>query len=211
MIKNSTKAKPDIECILRTLKNLYPTAKTALDYAKPHELLFAVILSAQTTDKQVNKVTKALFQKYKNLEDFAMVDISVFEKDISSIGLYKSKAKSIVNAAKAIVENHKGIVPKSMSELVALPGVGRKTANVVLGELYGIYEGIAVDTHVKRLAQKYGLSIYSDPIKIEKDLMKIIPQKEWREFTLRMIQYGRDYCPANCKNCPNCPLWKCVK
>ena len=210
MNNNSLRIKSQIKCILDTLENLYPTIETALSYKTPHELLFAVILSAQTTDLQVNKVTKTLFKKYKKIEDYAKVDVFDFQKDISSIGLYRAKAKNIIASAKMLLDKHNGKVPREMDELIMLPGVGRKTANVVLSALYGINEGIAVDTHVKRLSQKYGLSKHSDPAEIERDLMKIIPQNEWGNFALRLIQYGRDYCPANCKKCPNCPLWKCV-
>lgn len=198
-------------CIVEKLKELYPVIKPALTYDKPHEFLFAVILSAQTTDVQVNKVTPSIFKKYKNLSDYANASVHEFEKDISSIGLYKAKSKSIVQAARMLINNHGEKIPDNISELVKLPGVGRKTANVVLAEIYNISEGIAVDTHVKRLAKKYGLTQETDPVKIERDLMEIIPKSQWGKFALRLIQYGRDYCPANCKKCPNCPLWECVK
>jgi endonuclease-3 len=198
-------------CIKRVLNEIYPDIKSALNYEKPHEFIFAVIMSAQTTDKQVNKVTKYLFSKYRALGDFANADYQQLCSDMSSVGLYKTKAKNIIATAKIICEKYKGKIPKSIDKLVELPGVGRKTANVVLSELYGINEGIAVDTHVIRLSQKYGLSEHTDPINIEKDLMMLIPRREWGHFTLRLIQYGRDYCKANCKKCPKCPLWKCTK
>ncbi len=198
-------------CIARVLNEIYPDIESALNYSKPYEFLFAVIMSAQTTDKQVNRVTKVLFQKYKSLDDFASANYERCCNDISSVGLYKTKAKNIIATATILKDKYGGMIPENIAELVELPGVGRKTANVVLSELYGISEGIAVDTHVKRLAKKYGLTKEKDPVKIEKDLMEIFPKEDWSGLTLRLIQYGREYCPANCKNCPKCPLWKCTK
>lgn len=179
-------------------------------YERQYEFLFAVILSAQSTDKQVNKVTVDLFNKYKRIEDYFLADPSEFMKDISSIGLYKSKGKNIMATARLLKENYGGKVPNSMGELTSLPGVGRKTANVVMSELFGESEGIAVDTHVRRLSKLYGLTTHDSPEKIEQDLMDIIPKEEWNTFSLRLVQYGRDYCKANCKVCPKCPLWECV-
>lgn len=196
--------------LLSVLKELYPSLPSFLNYTKPYELLFAVIMSAQTTDKQVNKVTEKLFKKYKKLEDYANASTDDLESDIKSIGFFRSKAKHIVATAKILVENYQGKVPSSMSDLLTLPGVARKTANVVLGKLYGRAEGIAVDTHVIRLSRQYGLTKKSDPKKIEKDLMKLIPQKDWIEFTNRMIQYGRDFCPARKRNHENCPITKAL-
>ncbi len=192
------------------LKRLFPNAKSALDYTHPYEFLFAVIMSAQTTDKQVNKVTKGLFTKYCTLADFAHADLSLFEKDISSIGLYRNKAKNICATAVRLLHDFYGEVPATLDELISLPGVGRKTASVVLGQLYGKAEGIAVDTHMIRLCQKYYLTQHHDARMIEKDLMDIIPRTEWIGFTNRMIWYGRNYCPAHCKSCPVCPLWSCI-
>lgn len=196
--------------ILSILKSLYPVPKSALNYHHAYEFLFAVILSAQTTDKQVNKVTEALFKKYTSLVDYAESNLSSFEKDISSIGLYHSKAKHIIATANILLNKYGGKVPSTLAELIALPGVGRKTANVVLGHLYGKAEGIAIDTHMIRLCQKYYLTKYHDARMIEKDLMDIIPQSDWVGFTNRMIWYGREYCPAHCKSCPCCPLWGSV-
>lgn len=185
--------------IQKELFRLYPEAQTELLYSKPYELLFAVILSAQTTDRQVNKVTQELFRKYCSLDDFADADLSSFEKDINSIGLYRSKAKNILASANMIRKRWGGEIPRSIKELTLLPGVARKTANVVLGQLYGIQEGIAVDTHVKRLSQRFGLTEHSDPVKIEKDLMQLFPQEVWTGISLRLILYGRYYWPAKSK------------
>lgn len=192
------------------LKSLYPIPRSALNYSHPYEFLFAVMLSAQTTDKQVNKVTESLFKKYTLLSDYAQSDLVSFEKDISSIGLYHSKAKNIIATANILLTKYGEKVPCTLAELIALPGVGRKTANVVLGHIYGKAEGIAVDTHMIRLCQKYFLTKHHEAHKIEKDLMDMLPQHDWVGFTNRMIWYGREYCPAHCKICPNCPLWKCV-
>lgn len=188
--------KSDIQVILTTLERLYPTPKIALNYSNTLELLISVILSAQCTDKKVNEVTEILFQKYPTLDDYLSADIQEFEQDIRSTGFYKNKAKNVLSACRKIKTDFNGEVPQTMEELLTLPGVARKTANVVLSEAFGIYDGIAVDTHVKRLSNKFGLTTSSDPKKIEQDLMKIVPKDEWRNFTLRMIQYGRDYSPA---------------
>lgn len=196
--------------ISNVLQSLYPIPRSALTYHHPYEFLFAVMLSAQTTDKQVNKVTETLFKKYTSLSDYAQSDIVSFEKDISSIGLHHSKAKHIIATANTLLSEYGGQVPSTLAELITLPGVGRKTANVVLGHLYGKAEGIAVDTHMIRLCKKYYLTTHQEAHKIEKDLMDILPRQDWVGFTNRMIWYGRDYCPAHCKICPHCPLWKCV-
>lgn len=182
--------------VVRELKRLFPNATMLLNWNTHWELLVAVALSAQTTDKQVNKVTATLFKKYPTLEDYVRADLTQFEKDIQSIGLYKSKAKNILAAAKLLKEKWNGELPKTVQELTELPGVGRKTANVVLGNAYGLVEGIAVDTHVTRLAKKFGLTVHTDPKKIEQDLMHILPKTEWLGFTHRMIDYGRQYSPA---------------
>jgi endonuclease-3 len=197
-------------CMRKTLNTLYPTIQSPLNYTHDYEFLFAVIMSAQTTDRQVNKVTATLFERYATLSSIAEAKLDVFQKDISSINLYKTKAKNIIRSAKMLLETFQGRVPQTLSELITLPGVGRKSANVVMSELWHKPEGIAVDTHVIRLSQKYGLSCHTDPVIIEQDLMKVIPKSEWDLFPLRLIQYGRDFCPARCKKCPQCPLWKCV-
>lgn len=191
--------------IVRELKKLFPQTKTALEYKTPFQLLVAVILSAQTTDKKVNEVAPKLFEKFKTAQDFAKLSQTELEFYIKSIGLYRGKAKNIIAAAKTINEKYSGEIPRSMKEIIELPGVGRKTANVVLGIVYNVVEGIAVDTHVRRLAQLLGLSKSSNPDIIEHDLMSILPKNEWKDFTYRLIDYGRTYCPASCKHLA-CPL-----
>lgn len=173
------------------LKKEYPSPRTELNYKHPYELLFAVIMSAQTTDKQVNKVTEQLFTKYPTLEDYTKTSPEDFQNDIKNIGLYRNKAKNIIATATILKEKYNGKVPQNMEELIALPGVARKTANVVLAELYGIHEGIAVDTHVTRLSRQLGLTVHTDPVKIEKDLMALIPREDWGGFSHRLIMYGR--------------------
>jgi len=190
------------------LKKLFPHAKIALNYKNNWELLVAVILSAQCTDKKVNEVTEKLFKKYKKLDDYIYANPKEFEEDIKPTGFYKNKAKNILRAAKIIKEKFNGQIPKTMEEMLTLPGVARKTANVVLGNAYGIVEGIAVDTHVRRLAIKLDLTDHKDPAKIEKDLMEIFPKKEWFPITYRLIEYGRKICPARVHNCQNHPLTK---
>lgn len=197
-------------CMRRILKTMYPSIRSPLIYRFDYEFLFAVILSAQTTDVQVNKVTPGLFAKYSTLKSIARETDAQFAKSIASINHYKTKARHIVQTASLLLTEWNSRVPTSLADLMRLPGVGRKSANVVMSELWGKPEGIAVDTHVIRLTQKYGLSRHSDPLKIEQDLMRIIPKREWATFPLRLIQYGRDHCPARCKNCPTCPLWQCV-
>jgi len=191
--------------ILKVLKKLFPQSKTILNYTTPWELLVAVILSARNTDKKVNEVTKNLFAKYKTIKDYADVDIKNLEQDLSNLGLFRQKSKFIKNTAKIIDEKYNGQIPKTMDELIELPGVGRKTANIILGNIYKIYEGIAVDTHVTRLSKLFGLINNKTPEKIEQDLMKILPKSEWFDFTNRMITYGREYCKASCKHL-TCPL-----
>lgn len=178
------------------LKTLFPNATMALRWSTDFELLFAVILSAQCTDKKVNEVTEVLFKKYPTLADYAGANIREFEKDIHQTGFYRNKAKHIIAAAKMLQSTFGGVVPRTMEELLQLPGVARKTANVVLGNAYGIAEGIAVDTHVKRFAIRYNLTDSRDPVKIERDLMVLIPKREWFHFTYRVIEYGRTIAPA---------------
>lgn len=209
MIDNILKGrKARILRLNNALKKLFPRAKIALKYRNNWELLAAVILSAQATDKQVNIVTQKLFKKYKKFDDYLKVNIKEFEKDIKSTGFYHNKAKNILASAKIIKEKHNGEVPSSMSELIKLPGVARKTANIVLGNAFGIVEGIAVDTHVRRFALKFDLTDSKDPKKIEQDLMKILPKKEWMDFTYRVIEYGRQICPARKHECKNHALTK---
>ena len=194
--------------IVKTLKKLFPKAKIALRYRSHWELLVAVVLSAQTTDKKVNEVTPKLFQKYKALDDYTKANLKEFEKDIREIGLYKTKSKNILATAKIIKEKYKGKIPKTIEELTQLPGVGRKTANIILGNAYGIIEGIAVDTHVRRLSLKFDLTDSKNPNKIEQDLMKLLPKKEWFNFPYQMITYGRTICSARPHDCKNHPLTK---
>ncbi len=196
--------------IIDKLAILFPESKIALNFSNNLELLIAVILSAQCTDKKVNEVTEKLFKKYKNLGDYLDADLMEFEKDIHSTGFYHNKAKNILAAVKIIKNDFNGKVPDRMENLLKLPGVARKTANIVLGDGFGKVEGIAVDTHVKRLSLLYGLTKENNPNKIEKDLMKIIPQTEWLNLNHRLIEYGREYCPARKHDHNNCPLTKDV-
>jgi endonuclease-3 len=184
-----------IVCI--ELARLYPNPRTALHYHTPWQLIVVVSLSAQTTDKKVNEATPGLFAVYPDAESLATAKLRDVEERIKTIGLYKGKAKRAIAAAQMLIDEFNGEIPKTIAELSRLPGVGRKTANVVLTEAYGITEGIAVDTHVTRLARKFGLTKQTDPKKIEKDLMDVLPKEEWRWFTLRMIEYGREYSPAH--------------
>lgn len=195
--------------ILTALKKLFPNSKTILNYVTPFELLVAVILSARNTDKKVNEVTTKLFKKYKTIKDYKNANLNELEKDLSQLGLFRQKAKFLKNSSAIIIDKYKGEIPKTMSELIGLPGVGRKTANIVLGNIYKVYEGIAVDTHVTRLSKLFGLTTNTNPEKIEKDLMQILPKEEWFNFTNRMIDYGRAYCPAHCKH-TDCPLRKFI-
>ena len=196
--------------ILKRLKKFYPDAKIRLNYGNHIQLLVAVILSAQCTDKKVNEVTEKLFEKYKALDDYVKADVKEFEKDIKPTGFYKAKAKSILEAARIVKEKYGGKVPDSMEELTALPGLGRKSAIIVLGNAYGKKEeGIAVDTHVMRLSQKLGLSQHKDPVKIERNLMGLVPKKDWFFLTYGLIEYGRHICPARKhKDCASHPLTK---
>jgi endonuclease-3 len=194
--------------IIQLLEKKYPDAKIALDYSNALELLVATILSAQSTDVTINQITKKLFKKYTKPEDYASVDITVLEQDIRSSGFYHNKAKNIQKAAQLIVEKFGGNVPKTMEELVELPGVARKTANIVLFGAYGKVEGIAVDTHVRRLSQRLGLTENEDPEKIEKDLMVLIPKEKWMHLANLLIFHGRNVCFAKKPNCPGCDLNK---
>lgn len=197
--------------VLEELGKLFPDAKIALNFSNPWELLVAVMLSAQCTDKQVNIVTAKLFKKYPKLGDYLRANPQEFEKDIYSTGFYRTKAKNILAAAKIINEKHGGKIPCTMAELIALPGVARKTANIVLGNVCGAVEGIAVDTHVKRLSGVLRLSGNTDPDKIERDLMEVFPQEEWLSITYRLIEYGRNHCSARRHDHANCPLTKALK
>lgn len=192
--------------ILRKLKKLVPDARMVLHFSSPWECLVAVELSAQCTDVQVNKVTKELFKKYRSLEEYVSARSADFEKDIFSTGFYKNKTKNILAAARMINQRFSGRVPSTMSDLLAVPGVARKTANVILGNCYGVVEGIAVDTHVSRLSRRFGLTEAQNPNKIEKDLMALFPRKEWFSLTYYLIEYGRRHCTARTRDHSNCPL-----
>jgi endonuclease-3 len=196
-----------VEEIIERLKKEYPEPKTALGFSNPFELLVATILSAQSTDLHVNKVTENLFKKYTSVKDFANVSLEMLQKDVSSINFYRTKAKNIHESAKMIVENFNSKVPGTMEELVTLPGVARKTANIVLSNAYGIDEGIAVDTHVKRLANRLGLTKNEDPFKIEKDLMEITQKSEWGNLSHLLIFHGRKICQAKRPRHKECVLY----
>ncbi|PIZ64026.1 endonuclease III [Candidatus Roizmanbacteria bacterium CG_4_10_14_0_2_um_filter_39_13] len=207
-LKNIRKKRATI--IVKTLKKLYPSIRPSLNSSNTFEFLVAVILSAQCTDARVNIVTKDLFQKYKTVEDYINATQSEFEQDVRSAGFYRNKAKNILATAKIIHDSYGDKVPKTMNEMLELPGVARKTANVVLGYKYGVVEGVAVDTHVRRLSNLYGLTSEQNPDKIEKDLMKSLPRREWVEYTMRMVAYGRQYCPAKKHDHKNCPIYKAL-
>lgn len=210
-VKNAQRVKD----IINRLKKAYPKAtRTALNFSNPLELLVATILSAQCTDERVNMVTAKLFKKYRTAEDYARVPLAELERDIKPTGFYRNKAKSIQAAARKLVETFGGRVPQSMEELLTLPGVARKTANVVLGNAFGIASGIVVDTHVLRLSRRLGLTHHTDRDKVEQDLMAIIPKREWITFPHRLIEHGRRICKARKPLCPECvlvdlcPSWK---
>jgi endonuclease-3 len=192
--------------VVARLKSEFPDARTELDWRNPLELLVATMLSAQTTDVQVNRVTQSLFSKYRTAEDYAESSPGELEEDIRPTGFYRNKARSLRNMASALVEEHEGEVPRTMRELVALPGVGRKTANVVLGNAFGVDEGIVVDTHVRRVSGRLGLTENRDPGKIERDLMQVVPKRDWTVFSHLLILHGRRTCKARKPDCPNCVL-----
>lgn len=192
--------------IVELLKRMYPRAKCTLDFETPFQLLIATILSAQSTDVRVNIVTKDLFRKYQSPKDFSEADSYELEQDIRTTGFFRSKTKSLIGASRVIIEKHDGEVPRTMDELVQLPGVGRKTANVVLGNAFGISVGVVVDTHVTRLSGRLGLTRHFDAEKIELDLVKLVPPKEWTKFSHRMILHGRSVCIARKPRCSECRL-----
>jgi len=192
--------------VLRRLKGLFPDVGMMLTYKNDWELLVAVELSAQCTDKKVNEVTPALFARYRTLNDYVDADPREFEQLIYQTGFYRNKTKNILAAATMVREEFGGKIPKTMEEMLRIPGVARKTANVVLGNAHGVVEGIAVDTHVKRLAHVLGLSEEHDPNKIERELMRVFPRKEWFHATYLLIEYGRTYCPARKHDHTKCPL-----
>ncbi len=194
--------------IISLLKKEYPRASCTLDFRTPHQLLVATILSAQCTDERVNIVTKDLFKKYKKPKDYAEAPIEELENDIRSTGFYHNKAKAIKESAVILHNDYKDKMPDNLTELTKLPGVGRKTGSVILGAAFGIAEGIVVDTHVTRLSQRLGLTKNKDAVKIEKDLMQIIPKKDWIIISHLLIDHGRKVCNARRPDCPNCVLKK---
>ncbi len=191
--------------ISRTLRRLYP-AKCALTHDNPFQLLIATILSAQCTDVRVNLVTPALFAKYKTVKDFANADPVDIESIIRSTGFFRAKTRHIIAASRGLVEKHGGEIPRSLEDLTALDGIGRKTANVVLGTAFGLASGVVVDTHVGRLARRMRLTSHTDPVRVESDLMELLPQTQWIEFSHRMIWHGRAICLARRPRCESCPL-----
>jgi len=192
--------------IIQRLMERYPEARCSLDHLDPLQLLVATILSAQCTDARVNQVTRTLFLKYRTADDYATADPAVFEDEIRSTGFFRNKTKSVLGMAAALVERFGGRVPATMDELLTLPGVGRKTANVILGNAFGKDEGIVVDTHVTRIAGLLGLSRESDPVKIETDLMAVVPKDRWTLFPHLLIHHGRAVCVARRPRCGECPL-----
>lgn len=193
---------------IELLSQLYPDAKTALNYSNPLELLVATMLSAQTTDAQVNRVTQTLFKKYKTAKDYADAPLAQLEEDIHSTGFYRNKAKNLKACAQMLVDRFNGEVPKTMEELIQLPGVARKTANIVLYFAFGITAGVAVDTHVMRLSQRLGLTAEKDQDKIERDLMALLPKEQWMPLTNLLILHGRQVCTAKNPRCDICVLNK---
>lgn len=209
MSRETDKAKAArLKKIIASLRKTYPNAQCELDHVKPLELLVATILSAQCTDKRVNIVTKELFKKYRTAADYANADTAEFELDIKSTGFYRNKAKNIQACCRKLLKRHGGKVPQTMGELTLLDGVGRKTANVVLGTAFGINVGVVVDTHVARLSQRLGLTRQKDPEKIEQDLMALVPQKLWTLFAHWLIWHGRRRCDARKPDCENCEIKK---
>lgn len=206
MTTNKPDQKKQTVKIIQLLTKKFPDAGCSLDYSTPLELLVATILSAQCTDERVNKVTKSLFKKYRYPQDYAQANLEELEKDIRSTGFYRNKAKSIHGACKSIIENFSKRVPDTMEELITLPGVARKTANVVLGNAYGLAEGIVVDTHIHRLSNRIGLSSNKTPQKIEIDLMGLVPREDWIQFSHLLILHGRTTCRARKPLCSECVL-----
>lgn len=199
-------AKERIKEIIKILHKEYPNTRTALKHKSAFELLVSTILAAQCTDERVNKITPGLFKKYKNPKGFSKAKQSTLEKEVRSTGFYKNKAKNIIAASKKIVKDFKEKVPDSMDKLITLPGVARKTANIVLSSSFNKAEGIAVDTHARRLSQRIGLSKENDPNKIEQDLMKIVPKKDWIDFNYLLVDHGRKICDARKPLCNECKI-----
>lgn len=197
-------AEERIKEIIAILRKTYPSSRTALKHENPLQILVATILAAQCTDEKVNQITPSLFQKYPTPSDFASADKDELEAEIRPTGFFRNKAKNIINASKKIVDDFEGKVPDNMEDLISLPGVARKTANIVLSSSFKKAEGIAVDTHVRRLSQRLGLSKEKDPDKIERDLMMIVPQEGWLDFNYMLVNHGRAICSARKALCPQC-------
>ena len=206
--KNHNAAIAGASKVIELLKGEHSDAMIALNFSNPLELLVATILSAQCTDERVNTVTKSLFKKYPKAEDYAQADINQLQQEIRPTGFYRNKAKNIKKCCQIIVEKYNSLVPKKMEELIELPGVARKTANIVLSNAYGIVVGVAVDTHVRRLSQRLGFTSKNNPDKIERDLMGLFPKKEWKKITDLLIFHGRRICFARKPSCSNCVLTK---
>jgi endonuclease-3 len=204
--RNAAERHARVNEILRRLDQMYPNVTCALEHRSPWELLVATILSAQSTDKTVNQVTPGLFRKYPTIQDFAAVRAEVLARDIHSTGFFNNKARSVVGAAKKILTDFGGQVPRTMEEMLTVPGAARKTANVVLGTAYSIASGIVVDTHVQRISRRLALTKNTDPVKIERDLVKIIPQERWILFSHQLIHHGRALCYARKPHCAECKL-----
>lgn len=202
------KNKKDVEKIIQILKETYPDAKCSLDFTSPFEMMVSVMLSAQCTDERVNKTTPDLFNKYNTPEKMAQISQSELEKIIHPCGFYKNKAKNIIAASKMLIEKYNGIVPNSIEELIKLPGVGRKSANVIMLEAFNDPSGIAVDTHAKRISNRIGFSKESEPEKIEKDLLKLFEKKYWYDVNHLLVWHGRGYCDARKPNCDECTINK---
>lgn len=203
--------KQEIIEIINILNNTYPDAKCSLDFTTPFELVVAVMLSAQCTDERVNKTTPNIFKNYKTPEDFANINISVLENLIHPCGFYKNKSKNIIACAKKVISDFNGSIPNTMNELLTLPGVGRKSANVILLEVFGIANGVAVDTHAKRLANRIGFSNETAPEKIEIDLVKLIPAEYLKDVNHLFMYHGRNICTARSPKCNVCPIYKYCK
>lgn len=198
--------KQDYTDIIKLLKNTYPNAGCSLDFKKPYELMIAVMLSAQCTDERVNTITPVLFKKYPSIEAIANADIKDIEKIIYPCGFYKNKSENMINSCKKIISDFNGKVPRTIEELTTLPGIGRKSANVILLEVFNIANGVAVDTHCKRFSNRIGFSKESDPNKIEQDLIKIFPKKYLKDINHLFVFHGRGYCKAKKPDCNHCPI-----
>ena len=203
--------KKDAIIIIEALKKMYPDAKCSLDFSTPFQMLVSVVLSAQCTDERVNKTTPSIFSKYSTPQDFADMDIELLEELIHPCGFYKTKAKNLKRTAQILVEKYDGIVPNNMEDLMSLPGVGRKSANVIMLEAFDLPQGIAVDTHCKRIANRLGFSSESDPAKIEQDLLKVIPKEYYKDVNHIFIWHGRNVCTSQKPKCDSCKLQQYCK